>query len=308
MQIKMKNLNYFTLPLLVILLAGSVGCARLDSNFFNPNTKKITKYEFDNYTGDVDFHLDASYKIPDSLIHLMTLASQAPDETSPTTIYAEYIGSLSGIATDTVIMYCHGNKDHMDFYWPRAALLANTISKNHYGVMMVDYRGYGLSQGKPTEKGLYADVDAALQWLKNNGLSNTRLMMYGFSLGTAPATKLTAEPRSMIPSKLLLEAPFASSDVIVQDASGLDLPAIFFTDLKINNAEEIKSVQQPFFWIHGIDDTYLNITTQGQLVYDNYRGIYKEAHKIPGAGHSNIPNMMGFDNYLKTVGEFIIRP
>ncbi|HEX8677493.1 MAG TPA: hypothetical protein VF700_09755 [Segetibacter sp.] len=132
-------------------------------------------------------------------------------------------------------------------------------------------------------------------------------MMYGLSMGTAPATKLTAEPRSMKPAKLMLEAPFASSEVMVQDATGLALPATFVTDLKINNAEEIKTVQQPFFWIHGIDDHHLNITTNGELVYQNHKGIYKEAHRVPGAGHSNLPNMMGLENYLKTAGNFIIR-
>jgi pimeloyl-ACP methyl ester carboxylesterase len=181
----------------------------------------------------------------------------------------------------------------MDFYWPRAALLANTGGKNRFGVFMIDYRGYGLSEGKPSENGLYADVDAALQWLKINGLSDNRLVMYGFSMGTAPATKLTAEPSSMRPVKLMLEAPFASSEVMVQDATGLALPATFVTDLKINNAEEIKTVQQPFFWIHGIDDHYLNITTNGELVYNNHKGIYKEPHRVPGAGHSNVPNTMG---------------
>lgn len=82
----------------------------------------------------------------------------------------------------------------MDFYWSRVQLLANTGGKNHYGVLMVDYRGYGLSEGKPTEEGLYADVDARLQWLKTSWLSNERLVMYGFSLGSAPATKSTAAP------------------------------------------------------------------------------------------------------------------
>ena len=284
------------------------GCARLDDSFFNPNHTKITAYKLDSYTGETDFRLDASYKIDDSLVHLFTLNSQAPGENSPTKIYALYIGHMARIATDTVIMYCHGNKDHMDFYWPRAELLANTNGKNNYGVMMVDYRGYGLSDGKPTEEGLYADVDASLQWLQLNGLTNNRLIMYGFSLGTAPATKLTAEPRSMTPSKLMLEAPFASSDNIVQDASGLALHASFFTDLKINNAEEIKKVQQPFFWIHGEDDHYLSINTQGEPVFDNYHGTYKEAHRIPGADHGSIPNTMGFQNYLKIVGEFIVRP
>ncbi|MEJ7681323.1 MAG: hypothetical protein WKG06_26430 [Segetibacter sp.] len=71
--------------------------------------------------------------------------------------------------------------------------------------------------------------------------------------------------------------------------------------------KKLKSVKQPFFWIHGIDDHYLNITTEGELVYKNYKGIYKEAHRIPDAGHSNIPNTMGLENYLQAVRSFIIR-
>lgn len=290
---------------IIVILLGFTGCLRLDDNLFNPNTTKITEYKLDNYTGETDFVLDASFKIADSLIHLFELASQGPDEAVSTRIQAIYIGDINRIATDTVIMYCHGNAEHMDFYWPRAKLLANTQSKNRFGVLMIDYRGYGLSEGKPTEDGLYADVDAALKWLKNKGLVDSRLVMYGFSMGSAPATKLSAGGYSMLPSKLLLEAPFASAEVMVQDASGLAMPGAFFTDLKINNAEQIKNVQQPFFWIHGENDDFLNINTHGAVVYNNYNGTYKEAHRITGAEHSTIPQTVGFREYLTWVGEFI---
>jgi pimeloyl-ACP methyl ester carboxylesterase len=297
-SIKMKTgLIFFTL-----LLALS-SCLRLDDNLFNKT--KLTEYKLDNYTGEVDFTLDYSYHIPDNLVHLFTLASQGSDESSATAISAIYIGDIDSIATDTVIMYCHGNKDHMDFYWQRAKLLANTKGKNRFGVLMIDYRGFGMSEGKPTENGLYADVDAGLKWLKNNGLTNDRLVIYGFSMGTAPATKLSAEPRSMKPCKLMLEAPFASAEVMVQDATGLALPGTMVTDLKINNGEEIKSVQQPFFWIHGVEDDFLSITTHGEVVYANYTGTYKEAHRIPNAGHSTIPTTMGFQTYSNAVGDFI---
>lgn len=282
-------------------------CMRLDDNLFNANKNKITEYKLNNYTGEVDFKLDASYNIPNNLVQIVTLASKASNESTPTKIYGVYIGDVNRIATDTVIMYCHGNKDHMDFYWPRAQLLANTRAKNRYGVMMVDYRGYGLSEGEPSENALYTDVDAALQWLKANGLSNNRLIMYGFSMGTAPATKLTAEPRSLTPAKLMLEAPMASAEAMVQDASGLALPGSFFTDLKINNAEIIRKVQQPFFWIHGTDDDFLPMKTQGELVFKNYQGSYKIPYRIAGAGHSNVPSIFGFQNYLKAVGDFINR-
>ncbi len=279
-------------------------CLRLDDNLYNL-TDKITEYKLDNYTGENDFVLDNSYQIQDSLVHLFTLSSKTSSESVATTIRAIYIGSLSKIKTDTVIMYCHGNKWHMDFYWQRAKLLAHVSGKNKYGVLMIDYRGYGLSEGKPTEDGLYADVDAALQWLKINGLSNSRLIIYGFSMGTAPACELTSKPRSMTPSKIILEAPFASADVMANDGSGINMPGSFFTNLKIDNAEEIKTISQPFCWIHGTNDNFLNINTHGEVVYKNYKGLYQEAHRIDGADHGEIPVKMGFVNYLNTLSTFI---
>ena len=286
----------------VLLLFSS--CLRLDDNFYNLEDK-ITEYKLDNYTGEQDFILDNSYHIADSLIHHFTLSSKGPQDNNATTIHAIYIGSIANIQTDTVIMYCHGNKWHMDFYWQRAKLLAHTSGKNKYGVLMIDYRGYGLSEGKPTEDGLYADVDAALQWLKLKGLTNNRLMIYGFSMGSAPACELTNKPRSMTPSKLILEAPFASADVMANDASGLNMPGSFFSNLKIDNAEEIKTISQPFCWIHGNNDNFLNINTHGEVVFKNYHGIYQEAHRISGADHGEIPAKMGFTNYVNTLSNFI---
>lgn len=294
-------MKYF-IAIIVFVVFSS--CLRLDDNLYNL-TDKITEYKLDNYTGEQDFILDNSYHIPDSMIHVFTLSSQTSNESTAKNIYAIYIGQISRIQTDTVIMYCHGNKWHMDFYWQRAKLLAHTSGKNKYGVLMIDYRGYGLSDGKPSEDGMYADVDAALQWLKLNGLSNSRLMMYGFSMGTAPTCELTNKPRTMTPSKFILEAPFASADVMTSDASGLNMPGSFFTNLKIDNAEEIKTINQPFCWIHGTNDNFLNIITHGEVVYKNYNGTYKEAHRIPGADHGEIPVKMGFDNYLNTLSTFI---
>ncbi len=299
----MKHCSLFILLFIVLI---SSGCLRLDDNLYNANPD-IPSYKRDAYTGDQDFILDESYKIQDSLIHEFTLNSKAPGEDKPTQISGTYIGSITKIASDTIIMYCHGNKWHMDFYWQRAKLLANTGSKNRYGVMMIDYRGYGLSKGNPTEEGLYADVDAALAWLKDHGLTNDRLVIYGFSMGTSAATELTANPRSLSPSKLILEAPFASAAVMVQDAALLEMPASFFTNLKIDNAEEIKKVQQPFLWLHGTADAFLNMKTHGEEVYKNYHGTYAEAHRVDGATHSSVPLTMGFEEYSNTLLKFITR-
>jgi fermentation-respiration switch protein FrsA (DUF1100 family) len=286
----------------LILFIGALAlfssCLRLDSNFYNLSDK-ITEYKWDNYTGEQDFKLDGAYKIEDTMHTTFTLQSGGYK------IYATYIGDINKIATDTVILYCHGNKWHMDFYWQRAKLLAHTNGKHTYGVMMLDYRGYGLSEGEPSEEGLYQDVDAAMQWLQTKGLSSNRLILYGFSMGTAPATELTANPRTFNPLKLILEAPFASSAVMAADGAGINVPGSFVTNLKIDNAEEIKKVKQPFCWIHGINDNFLGIKTHGEVVYKNHQGPYKEAHRIPSADHGEVPVYTGFDKYLEIMGKFI---
>ena len=283
----------------------TTACFKLDSNLFN--SKKLNVYQRDAFTGEQDFVLDDSYKIDDAMIHELKFTYNSPSTGESNTIYAVYLGDERRIATDTVIVYCHGNKWNMDFYWQRAKLLANVGVKNRYGVLMMDYRGYGRSEGSGTEEGLYEDVDQCIQWLKSNGLTEDRFVIYGFSMGTAPATQLTAQPRSLRPSKLILEAPFASAETMVQDASKLAMPGSFFTNLKIDNAEEIKAVKQPFLWMHGIDDDYLSIKTHGEVVYKNYGGVRGVAVRVPGAGHSTVPTVMGFQAYRDTLLNFITK-
>ena len=284
-----------------------VSCLKLDSNL-NNNDNTTKEYLLDDYTGEQDFKLDTDYDIPDSLIVQLSLASKAPGETETTAIEAIYIGDQNRISTDTVILYCHGNKWNMDFYWQRAKLLAHVGGKNRYGLLFFDYRGFGMSDGEPTEDGMYADTDACLAWLKLKGLSSDRLIIYGFSLGTAPSCELTSKPRTLNPSKIILEAPFASSEVMVQDASQLVMPAVYFTDLKIDNAEEIKRIQQPFLWLHGLNDNFLNYKTHGEVVYKNYKGVYSEKFMVDGADHGEVPAKMGFEKYLKVLGDFVARP
>ena len=283
----------------------TTSCLKLDSNLYN--NKKITGYELDNYKGEQDFVLDDSYAIPPNRVNIFTLPSKTKNENNSTSIQALFIGDPSRIAVDTVILYCHGNKWHMDFYWQRAKLLAHVNGKNRYGVMMMDYRGFGLSEGKPTEDGMYADVSACIDWLKEKGLTGNRLIIYGFSLGSAPACELTAHPAALEPAKIILEAPFASADVMANDASQLDMPAAYFTDLKIDNAEEIKTVEQPLLWLHGDNDLFLNYKTHGEVVYNNHHGKFKSFHITAGADHGEVPEKTGFKEYLDILGSFICK-
>ena len=74
-------------------------------------------------------------------------------------------------------------------------------------VLIVDYRGYGKSEGIPTEEGMYEDVRAAMNWLKSWGVPTQQIINYGFSLGSAPATDLMAFGMDGdYPNKLILES------------------------------------------------------------------------------------------------------
>lgn len=285
-----------------ILLCGLLmvqACARLDSNLYNPSS--VDAYYFDDYTGKTDITVDdASFDIPSELIHDLDGEIISNDGRSKAQLKAFFIGDRTriGDADYTVILYCHGNRDHMDFYWPRTKLLANVGGKNHFGVLTLDYRGFGASPGTPSEAGMYADVDAAIKWLADEGLTSANFVIYGFSLGTAPATELTANPRSqLVASKIILESPFASADVMVQDNALLALPGSFFTNLKIDNAEEVKKLSGiPLLWMHGKQDDFLSIKTHGEVVYKNHpgtNGVDKFAVRVDGAGHDDIPEKLG---------------
>lgn len=291
----------------IILLFTSLlvaSCLRLDSQLFND--VKLTSYGFDSYTGPKELpDLPASYHIADSMKHLVTFTSTSSEGSAK--LYGVYVGELNNIATDTVILYCHGNSKHMDNYWNRAKLLAHVGGLYRYGVLMFDYRGYGMSEGKPSEKNLYADTEAALKWLQSMGLTASRLVVYGYSLGSAPSCEISANAYSLKPFKLMLEAPFASSEVMVQDASTLALPGSFFTNAKINNAQKIKSITQPLLWMHGTADSFLSITTHGELVYNNHNGGFKKGYKIDGAEHNNLPTVWGYSNYLQAIHQFLLK-
>lgn len=284
---------------LIIISVGFASCLDLDPLLFNPNTD-ITEYLLDDFTGEQEIDVDA-YKVADSLNTIFTI--EVGDEKEK--MYAVYIGNIDSIKTDTVFLYLHGNAGHMDYYWPRAKLLANVNGQNNYGVLMIDYRGYGLSEGTPSEDNIYEDARAAVSWLADNGLTSDRFLMYGFSLGSAPALELTANGAALSPTKVMLESNFASAEVMVQDGSGLALPGSFFTNLKIDNAEEIKKITQPLYWVHGIDDDFLALETHGKVVYENHQGTYKIAYNIPGANHGDVPKVMGYEAYIESLEQFI---
>ncbi len=292
----MKKLLLLILPAIAFF-----ACKKINLDGLGFPATKTDMYLFDGYA-DGDMNLPDSFTVDANNRTLVTMESIDAATGQSYTIYGVYLGDTSTISTDTVILYLHGQSVHLDLYWDRATLLANLGNKYNYGVFMIDYRGYGMSEGEPTEQGLYEDCQAAIDWLTNRGLTGDRAIYYGFSLGAIPAIDRAAYG-SITPSKLIVEAPLASVENLVHSSTLINLDPGFVTTLEFPNAEKIKDVSAPFMWFHGTDDDYIEIEN-GELIYANHPGV-KTPVRVQNAMHGNIPDVMGIFNYMSTLETFI---
>lgn len=288
----------------VLVIFTLFACKKVDLDALAFPSEKLESYQLEGYKGEVE--IPDVYDIPDSLIHLFSLPSYSSETNETYKIYALYIGDLNTISTDSIILYAHGQSKHMDNYWGRAKLLANTGGKNRYGVLMMDYRGYGMSEGKSTEMGLYEDVEVCINWLKEKGAQPNKTFFYGYSLGAIPTIYHSAYKADFIPAKLIIESPLASVEYLTQSSTLINVNPKFVTTLTFNNAETIKNVNIPLLWLHGVEDDYVSIDN-GELIYQNHSGSYKEAHRLENTNHTEIPESFGFGNYLKVLNEFLIK-
>jgi len=261
----------------------------------------------EDYDGVIGFEdLPDSYDIPEQNIKVFPLQSQLPSESEATEIYALYIGDMATITTDTIVVYFHGQSYHMDAYWPRTKLIANAGGKNRFGVLTIDYRGYGMSSGSSTEASLYQDAKTALMWLASKNVNPDHVIIYGYSMGTAPGTELVANYADFVPSKLILESPMASAQNLGEEATVINVSADFLSTLEFNTTEKIRTIQQPFLLMHGELDDYLSISNS-EIIYENYNGVSGEFIRVSEAYHSTpgVPQKLGYVNYLDILASFI---
>jgi fermentation-respiration switch protein FrsA (DUF1100 family) len=141
----------------------------------------------------------------------------------------------------------HGNAgnlgDRVDHYaqWHRAGL----------AVFAVDYRGYGRSQGAPSEDGLYRDARAAWTDVTGDlGVPPGRVLVVGRSLGSGPATQLATEVR---PAGLVLESPMTSIPAMARVVYPW-LPVSLLVRTRFDNLRKITSVTCPVLVIHAAQD------------------------------------------------------
>ena len=292
-------MRLLTLFYLILILTA---CKKINLDGLAFPSEKLDSYAFENAEGEVIIH-DSLLATSDNY-SLMTFNSIDANTGQSYRIYGVFIGDTTTITTDTLLVYFHGQSKHMDHYFSRASLLANVGGKYNYNVLMMDYRGYGMSEGLSSEQGLFEDANAVIDWIQEQGVNPQKTVFYGYSLGAIPAIDRMAYRSDFQPAKLIIEAPLASVEYLVHSSTIIQVNPDFVTNLDFENAEKIKDVDEPLLWMHGVEDTYVAIEN-GEIIYNNHGGSVKEAERVSECNHSEVPIIMGVDLYLDRILNFI---
>ena len=175
------------------------------------------------------------------------------------------------------IIYFHGNGGNLSVWAP---ILAN-LPPHGYSVLAFDYRGYGLSTGRPGERGLYRDVDAVLDRAWPDADPPTPIVYWGRSLGTAMAA-YAASIRP--PDGLILEAGFPDARALARSSPPLAFLALF-SSYRFPTAEFLRQVRSPTLVMHGDADTVVPFAL-GRALFDRLAGP-KQFVAIHGGDHND---------------------
>ena len=176
------------------------------------------------------------------------------------------------------ILVFHGNAGHIGH---RVKKFKPFIEKG-YGLLLLEYRGYGENKGKPSKLGLYKDGEAAINYLINQKIKTKNIVVYGESLGTAIATKLSTNYSF---NMTILEAPFTSVADVAQKRYWI-FPAKYLVLDDFDILGIIKKIKSPLLILHGYKDYVINIMF-GKKIFEAAPNP-KKALFIQNAGHNNL--------------------
>lgn len=206
------------------------------------------------------------------------------------TIHAFYLPSAS---SDRAVLFLHGNAGNASHRLPNAVELMRLGS----AVLVLDYRGYGLSEGRPNERGSYRDARAGLAHLIDRGFASRAIVVFGRSLGGAVAVDL-AQDRDL--AGVILESTFTS---VADVARGIGGPIMsFLAGSRFDSARKISRVRAPLLFFHGDRDEVVDYSL-GRRLFDAAPEP-KEFETISGAGH-NDTTMVGGRAYFERIRRFI---
>lgn len=173
----------------------------------------------------------------------------------------------------TTIVYYHGNGGNLCGRMP----LVRQFIDHGYGVLLLSYRGYAGNPGKPSEKGLYQDARAALQFVYER---HSCAVVLGESLGTGVATQMATE---FPVNGVILQSPYTSLVAMAK----LHYPWLFIEPSdKFQSDKKIQKVSAPLLVIHGEADNVVP-HSQGQSLYALAK-TNKKLLSYPGRGHADL--------------------
>ncbi len=181
--------------------------------------------------------------------------------------------SMPNPAAQYTLLYSHGNGEDLGDDLP----ILEEFYHAGFSIFAYDYNGYGLSEGKPTEANVDADVEAAFDYLTGPlGTPPTHVISFGHSLGAAAAIHLaTARPVAA----LVAQAPFLSPFRVVTQ-----VPIVPWD--KFDNAGAIARVHCPVLVIHGVRDEVIPFL-HGQRIFE-LANQPKQSMWIENAHHNDV--------------------
>jgi len=195
------------------------------------------------------------------------------------------------------MLFFHGNAGNIS----HRLFKAKPWVERGISVFLVDYRGYGQSEGEMKHgEDLVADARAAFKWLTEiKKIPLSKIILAGESLGTHPAIRLAVEHKA---GALLLEAPFTSFFDLARTHYPF-IPPGLVKDFSFPNIDYIQDVKMPVYFLHGTADEICPYAL-GTQVFEKAPEP-KERFTIPGGGHNDLPSMGGED-YWQRPYEFIL--
>lgn len=148
------------------------------------------------------------------------------------------------------ILFCHGNGGNIAGRLDTVA----AFRRMGCGLLMFDYRGYGRSEGTPSEAGLYADAEAAWRYLaETRGIAAPRIVIYGESLGGGVATELALRHA---PGGLILQSTFTSVPDVGAPLYPW-LPVRLLCRHRFPSVERVGAIRCPKLVMHSPQDTVI---------------------------------------------------
>lgn len=197
------------------------------------------------------------------------------------------------------LLYLHGNFRNISHNVEHALRLHNL----GYNVLLVDYRGYGLSSGgEPSEAKVYEDAEAAWNYLlKQRGAVPQRTLIYGHSLGGAVAIDLAVHHPDA--AGLIVESTFTSMAAMGKRDYPY-LPVSLLLNQRFEGLDKISQLKIPVLFIHGTWDTKIPFQMSEQLFEKAPQPKYLKL--IEGGEHSNSGGIAWLE-YRDAVSDFVQR-